>query len=366
MRFLTGQPTVIPTIADYDPLDQGLVVAQAAKLSQMGGDYHAALDGSAKFLKVDIALNAKNYLSLRGNTSKFEGANNVFFDPGNPVTNSPMSSNGEETVRTDSLLASLTSTLSERWMSHARLQFSRDLEQSFANSTDARTKIYGIVDGFGRSTMLPRETREHRFHAAETLSYANGRNDWKIGVDALLTWDYNYFPSMYGGEFEFDNIRVNPWTFAPMTYGERLTPLRAYAHNAPRYYMQSFGSAVSHPDSREYAAFAQDSLRLTSHLGVSLGVRYDLQTYPSNGLQVNPIWPTSGKLPSPKNDFAPRVAVAYAFGDHKPLMVRAGYGWFYTRIPQIYESSVQTGSGLGQSFLFLDAQQAAQGRVFPT
>jgi hypothetical protein len=74
MRFLTGQPTVIPTIADYDPLDQGLVVAQAAKLSQMGGDYHAALDGSAKFLKVDIALNAKNYLSLRGNTSKFEGA----------------------------------------------------------------------------------------------------------------------------------------------------------------------------------------------------------------------------------------------------------------------------------------------------
>jgi hypothetical protein len=61
----------------------------------------------------------------------------VFFDPGNPVTNSPMSSNGEETVRTDSLLASLTSTLSERWMSHARLQFSRDLEQSFANSTDA-------------------------------------------------------------------------------------------------------------------------------------------------------------------------------------------------------------------------------------
>ena len=47
-------------------------------------------------------------------------------------------------------------------------------------------------------------------------------------------------------------------------------------------------------------------------------------------------------------------------------MVRAGYGWFYTRIPQIYESSVRTGSELGESFLFLDAQQAAQGRVFPT
>jgi hypothetical protein len=365
MRFLNGQSAVIPTMADYDPLDQGLVTTQAAKLSQMGGDYHAALRGSAKFLKLDFAVNKKNYLSLRGNTSNFSGANNVFFDPGNPVTNSPASSNGEEAVRTDSLLASLTSTLSERWTSHARLQFSRDLEQSFANSTDARTKIYGVIDGFGRSTILPRMTREHRLHGAETLSCANGRNDWKFGVDALLTWDYNYFPAMFGGEFEFDNIRVNPWTFLPMTYGERLTPLRAYAHEAPRYYMQSFGSAASHPDSREFAAFAQDALRLTSHFGVSVGVRYDLQTYPTNGLQENPLWPTSGKLPSPKNNFAPRIALAYAFGDHKPLMVRAGYGWFYTRIPQIYESSVLTGNGLGQSFLFLDNQQAAQARAFP-
>jgi outer membrane receptor protein involved in Fe transport len=137
------------------------------------------------------------------------------------------------------------------------------------------------------------------------------------------------------------------------------------AHGTPRYYMQSFGSATSHPDTREYSAFAQDSLRVTRHLGMNFGIRYDLQTYPDNGLQENPIWPTSGKLPSPKNNFAPRVALAYAFGDHKPLMVRAGYGWFYTRLPQIYESSVQTGNGLGQSFLFLDNQKALPG-VFPT
>jgi hypothetical protein len=366
MRFLNGQATVVPQPGDYDPLDQALVTAQAATLSQMGGTYHAALDGSAKFLKVDVGLNPKNYLSLRLNSSSFDGANNVFFDPGNPVTNSPSSNNGEEDVRTDSALATLTSTLSSRWTSHARVQFSRDLEQSFANSDDALTKIYGIVDGLGRSTILPRMTREHRLHAAETLSYANGRNDWKFGADTLLTWDYNFFPSMFGGEYEFDDIRVNPFTFTPETYGERLTPLRAYAHEAPRYYMQNFGTADSHPDTREYAAFAQDSVRVTSHLGVSLGVRYDLQTYPANGLESNPVWPTSGKLPSPKDNFAPRIALAYSLGDKKPLMVRAGYGWFYTRIPQIYESSVETGNGLGQSFLFLDNQQAAQTRVFPT
>ncbi len=331
----------------------------------MGGSYRAALDGSTKFLKLDDALNTKNFLSLRYSTSNFSGANNVFFDPGNPVTNSLMSNNGEETVRTDSLLATVTTAITSRWTSHARLQFSRDLEQSFANSEDARTKIYGIVDGFGRSTMLPRKTREHRLHGAETVSFGNARNTWKFGADALLSWDYNFFPSMFGGEYEFDTIRVNPWTFAPETYGEHLSPLRAYAHGTPRYYMQSFGDAASHPDSREYAAFAQDSIRITSHLGASVGVRYDLQTYSSSEFQVNPVWPTSGKMPSPKNNFAPRIALAYAFGEHKPLMVRAGYGWFYTRIPQIYESSVETGNGLGQSFLFLDNQKAADARLFP-
>lgn len=365
MRFLNGESTVVPTPSDYDPLDQSLVMAQAAKLSQLGGDYHAALNGSAKFFKIDDALNARNFLSVRVNSSSFNGANNVFFDPGNPVTNSPQSDNGQADVRTDSVLATLTSTLASRWTSHARLQFSRDLEQSFANSDDARTDIYGIVDGMGRSSELPQLTREHRLHAAETILYTAGRNDWKFGADGLMTWDYNFFPSMFGGEYEFDDIRVNPFTFAPETYGERLSPLRAYAHEVPRYYMQNFGTASSHPDSREYAAFAQDSVRVTSHLGVSLGVRYDLQTYPVNGLQSNSVWPTSGKLPSPKDNFAPRLAVAYAFGDKNPLMVRAGYGWFYTRIPQIYESSVETGNGLGQSFLFLDNQQAAQTLLFP-
>ena len=33
---------------------------------------------------------------------------------------------------------------------------------------------------------------------------------------------------MSGGEYYFDNVKVNPFTFAPMRYGQSLTPLRAY------------------------------------------------------------------------------------------------------------------------------------------
>ena len=61
----------------------------------------------------------------------------------------------------------------------------------------SRTKIYNVIDSFGQSSILPRQTREHRLHAAETLSLSAGRNEWKFGGDAMFTWDDNYFPSLY-------------------------------------------------------------------------------------------------------------------------------------------------------------------------
>ena len=82
-----------------------------------------------------------------------------------------------------------------------------------------------------------------------------------------------------------------------MRYGLKITPLRAYAHEVPRYYIQNFGTAVSHPDTNEYAAFLQDTVRVTGRLAVSLGVRYDLQTFSTKDLVTNPLWPQAGKVP---------------------------------------------------------------------
>ncbi len=86
-------------------------------------------------------------------------------------------------------------------------------------------------------------------------------------------------PHLFGGEYYFDNVKVNPWTFAPERYGEPLTPLRAYAHDVPRYYMQDFGNAVSHPNTRFYCGFVQNTFQVTRNLTLNLGLRYDLQTF---------------------------------------------------------------------------------------
>ncbi len=373
VRFVDGSSVLVPKKGaeplhhgDYEDSDKAQVFAAADQLSQFAGTFPGKLLGHTGFFKLDYALTAKHQLSARLNTSRYYGENNVFLDPTSPLTSYAVSDNGEERVATESASLSLTSALSQRWVSFLRTQFSRDRQDSSSNSTDVLTKVYGVLDGFGRSSILPRRTNERRWHVTETLSLTGRRHSWKLGGDLLLTNIYNYFPSLFGGEYYYDTLKVNPFTFEPMVGGMEITPLRAYAHQVPHYYMQNFGSAVTRPNTREYAAFIQDNIRVTSRLALTLGVRYDLQTFNLKGLVTNPLWPDSGKVPRDPANFAPRVGLAYSIGNRRPLVIRAGYGMFYVRIPQIYTSAIESENGLAGGHLFLDASDFYDRQVFPS
>ncbi len=365
VRFLTGYTQLVPNVGDFELSDYSLVLAAARSLSSMGGQFRSELLGNAGFLKLDYTLTPRHQFSARLSTSRYYGENNVFFDPASPVTTFAISENGEEDVATESGVVSLTSGLSSRFTSHLRAQFSRDLQESTANASFPRVRIREVIDGFGRSSILPRRTREHKVHLTETLALEGRRHSFKFGGDMLRTWISNFFPSLYGGEYIFDDIRVDPWTFEPQTYGMRITPLRAYAHVVPRYYLQNFGAAVSHPDSNDYAAFAQDTIRATSRLALSFGVRYDFQNFRDDTLVSNPYWPDSGRVPVDRNNFAPRAGFAWSLGDRRPLVIRGGYGWFYPRIPSIYTSTIETNNGLRNSHLLLDNADFYDQQIFP-
>ena len=78
----------------------------------------------------------------------------------------------------------------------------------------------------------------------------------------------------------------------------------------------------------------------------------------------NPLWPAAGKMPSDKNNFAPRVGIAYSIGSERPLMVRGGFGIFYTRIPQIYESAVINNNGVNEHFFSWITRTTTSTRCF--
>ena len=380
VEFYNGQTVVVPqlgiypTPGDYEicnpkiggpACDRALVFASAAQLSKMGGLFHAKLLGETGFMKLDRVLSPHQFLTARLSTSRSYGANNVYFDPGSPITFDSISANGQENITTESGSLSLLSGITPRLTSHLRAQFSQDLEQLFPNTTGTQTDIYSWMQDFGQSSTLPRITREHRLHLAETLSLTRGRNQLKFGVDGMRTWDYDFFPSLFGGEYFYDDISVNPWTFVPMHEGLELTPLRAWAHNVPRYYEQNFGDPISHPNSNDYAAFVQETMRLTPHFSLSMGARYDLQTFSKTGVS-NRLWSQVGKMPLNRTNFAPRVGIGYSLGSQHPLMVRAGFGIFYTRIPQLYQTAVTNENGLTDNFISLDNSISAQEQVFPS
>jgi hypothetical protein len=372
VEFLNGSMVVQPQAGtgpyspgDYEASDQALVFAAAEQLNSLAGTYPAAQIGNAGYAKLDFNLSPRNQLALRYNSSRYWGSNNVFLDPASPITYDSISDNGEETVSTDTGSASLTSSITPRLISHLRAQFSRDLRQSYTNTNNTLIKINDLIDGIGRSDLLPRATREHRAQLAETLSLDTSRHSFKFGGDSLITWIYDFFPSQENGEYLFDELKVNPFTFEPEEGGLPLTPLRAYAHADPKYFLQNFGPSSSNPNSNDYAAFAQDTIRVTNHLAINLGVRWDLQTFTTAGLQSNPLFPPSGKVPYNPRNFGPRAGLAYSIGKDHPLVIRGGYGIFYVRIPQIYNSAIAIENGITDAQVFLDNSNYYDHQVFP-
>ena len=77
------------------------------------------------------------------------------------------------------------------------------------------------------------------------------------------------------------------------------------------------------------------------------------------------MWPDSGKVPFNSKDFGPRVGLSYSIGDQRPLVARIGYGLFYPRIPQIYNSIIETQNGITPNSIFLNQTNFYSRQVFP-
>jgi hypothetical protein len=108
----------------------------------------------------------------------------------------------------------------------------------------------------------------------------------------------------------------------------------------------------------------QDTIRVSDRFALSLGARYNLQTFTTKGLQSNPLWPDAGRVPYNTANVGPRVGLAYSVGNERPPVIRAGFGLFYTRIPQIYTSAIQSDNGLLGNFLFLNNNNFLDRQIF--
>lgn len=194
-------------------------------------------------------------------------------------------------------------------------------------------------------------------HFTDTLSYATGSHQIKVGAEFRLAKLFIFYDSNKRSTFTFDGT-VGPWASLPSAQAS--SALKALAD-----FMAgdvAVGSVVRGPTHYHYYqnsfdAFAQDVWTLNRNLTVNFGLRY---TYPgvlgadegplTNFLPDRGMVSTKQLYPAQKDAVAPRLGAAYKPWTDGNTVVRGSFGIFYDMLAVNFftaNTSFANGAALG-------------------
>ena len=196
-------------------------------------------------------------------------------------------------IRDHALVTTFTSSLSPRLMNQALFQFANRRFDFRSVTFEPNLEIPNTLD-MGRAFNAPDRTHERRFEFSDTLGYAKGSHNWKVGgslyrVRDKLSLDaadpaYFLFPTLDAFFGKFPGV---PFPFAVLSIsnvgpdGARPPAPRGFGSPANLPALEPFTKA----ESRVWhgGLFAQDQWKATRRLTVNYGVRWDVDNPPSEG-----------------------------------------------------------------------------------
>jgi len=178
------------------------------------------------------------------------------------------------------------------------------------------------------------------YQGTDNFTKLAGRHTIKIGYDIHDIIASNTFVQRARGDYDYTNLNQYLLDLTPNDLGER-----------------SVGAAGGIPAGfLQHGAYANDDFRVSSHLTLNLGMRYEYVTVPivSRAQSLNSVANLPGVLVfnSPKsqnNNWAPRVGFAYTPGTSGKTVFRGGFGisydQFYNNLainakPPFYQSTL--------------------------
>jgi hypothetical protein len=156
------------------------------------------------------------------------------------------------------------------------------------------------------------------------------RTENTIHVNEVMSWSHKKHYVRFGVQLpQFSRRAVDDRTNHLGTYG--YASLANYTGNTPYIFTQQLGPGGGTGRgiywANEFGAFVQDQIQLTPKLQVSLGMRYDWQTWVGDD-----------------NNFAPRASIAYS--PDKKTVFRLGSGVFYDRTGGDFPATVKLHDGV--------------------
>jgi hypothetical protein len=192
------------------------------------------------------------------------------------------------------------------------------------------------LTGWGNQTSSPFQINDKYFEWVDNFSWVRGKHSLRMGGG----YRYNEFPQVGNefprGQFYFDNRYTNTITATSATAATQSGGyvgadfLLGYTYNA----IAAVSLVQTDFRSSEWSAYIDDSWRVTSHLTVSLGLRWEV---------AQPLFDALGKEPNVQTNqtIPPNVANVQNPSLH-PVYVRTGQGDFYEGINFRYTSYYNT------------------------
>ena len=277
----------------------------------------------------------------------------------------PVGSNGQDGVKNETSITTLTSVLSPSAVNEARFQYSRDFEFQNPNGHGPSVTINnGTGNNFqyGMPNSLPRPAypNERRLQFVDNFSFLSREHDFRFGTDSNVIRDIfaNIFQG--GGVYAYTSF-----TNFALDYGAVDTGANSGKHYNT--FAQAFD--VTDPQGKhqfrgiDYNFYAQDNWRAVSKLTINMRLRYEYQQIPQPQ-KSNPQLPPTAQLHQDKNNFGPRFGLAWQMLPR--TVFRLGYGLSYGRTEHSTLSNLFVNNGVTQlTFLLNPATNPAGSPAFP-
>jgi hypothetical protein len=314
------------------------------------GPYGQTNNAKVLLARTDFNLDRTNQLSIRFNYSTNTALNAVTAGTSlTPTTPNALSNNGTEGDNSKTVVGQWTSFLSPTTISEFRAQYSKENRPRLAN--ELSPLIQAGFGTFGTVSFLPTTESDYRIQLVDNLTLIRGNHSWKFGGEINYTKASQLFAQGQTGIFSINGEAGGSVTSVNtilqiLSVGSAggTDPANRFDSASSRYARQ-IGNGLLTLDSKEAAAFIQDSWRIRPNFTLSYGLRYEYQIMPqpdtSNAAVTNVV--LNANLPighvdpriidNQMKQFAPRLGFAWDPWKDWKGVIRGYSGVYYARFP---------------------------------
>ncbi|MEP6637138.1 MAG: TonB-dependent receptor, partial [Acidobacteriota bacterium] len=256
--------------------------------------------------------------------------------------------------RSQNVMGALTLVLTPNLVNETRVAFSRVASSVTQEASRLNSSVgLPVVSPNGRDAGLsfitvtglsplgdegnnPQSAVTNVYQAIDTATYAKGAHLFKFGGDVRFSQQNGFRDVESRGRLQFSPFaQISGNALADLLLGFPLLASVAQVDNA------------QHLRTRSYNFFANDSVRLNNRVTLNAGLRYEYNSPPVDAADRANVFdlasrslvrvgtngvPRGGTKPD-KNNFAPRIGLAWTIGHEEKTVLRAGYGIYYDQSP---------------------------------